>query len=85
LPLVAIFLSLLAGCKQQERRSPDVWAIVNGTEVKRDEVEKYYRSQVNPEGQEPSQEEALSLKLNVTDQLPLVAVSSHRRNRTESG
>jgi peptidyl-prolyl cis-trans isomerase SurA len=46
-----------------------VWATVNGTEIKRDEVEKYYRSQVNPEGQEPSQEEALSLKLNVLDQL----------------
>jgi len=66
---LAVVLSLLAGCKQQERRSPDVWAIVNGTEIKRDEVEKYYRSQVNPEGQEPSQEEALSLKLNVIEQL----------------
>ena len=43
--------------------------MVNGTEIKRDEVEKYYRSQVNPEGQEPSQEEALSLKLNVIEQL----------------
>lgn len=69
LPLLAIVLSVLTGCKQQERHSPDVWAIVNGTEIKRDEVEKYYRSQVNPEGQEPSQEEALSLKLNVIEQL----------------
>jgi len=43
--------------------------VVNGTEVKRDEVEKYYRTRVNPEGQEPSQEEALSLKLNVLDEL----------------
>jgi peptidyl-prolyl cis-trans isomerase SurA len=43
--------------------------MVNGIEIKRDEVEKYYRSQVNPEGQEPSQEEALSLKLNVIEQL----------------
>jgi len=66
---VAVVVSLLAGCKQQERHSPDVWAIVNGIEIKRDEVEKYYRSQVNPEGQEPSQEEALSLKLNVIEQL----------------
>jgi len=66
---LAVVLSLLVGCKQQEQRSPDVWAIVNGTEIKRDEVEKYYRSQVNPEGQEPSQEEALSLKLNVIEQL----------------
>jgi len=66
---VAVVVSLLAGCKQPERHSPDVWAMVNGIEIKRDEVEKYYRSQVNPEGQEPSQEEALSLKLNVIEQL----------------
>jgi len=32
-------------------------------------VDKYYRTRVNPEGQEPSQEEALSLKLNVLDEL----------------
>jgi peptidyl-prolyl cis-trans isomerase SurA len=68
-PAAALLLSLLSGCKQQEHHAADVWAVVNGTEIKRDEVEKYYRSQVNPEAQEPSQEEALSLKLNVVDQL----------------
>ncbi len=62
-------MSGLAGCKPSERHASDVWAVVNGTEIKRDEVEKYYRTQVNPEGQEPSQEEALSLKLNVIEQL----------------
>jgi peptidyl-prolyl cis-trans isomerase SurA len=46
-----------------------VWAVVNGKEIHRDEVDKYYRTRVNPEGQEPSQEEALSLKLNVLDEL----------------
>ena len=69
LPMAGLVFSVLAGCKQSEHHAADVWATVNGTEIKRDEVEKYYRSQVNPEGQEPSQEEALSLKLNVTDQL----------------
>ncbi len=69
LPLAGLAFSLLAGCKPSEHHAPDVWAVVNGTEIKRDDVEKYYRSQVNPEGQEPSQEEALSLKLNVLDQL----------------
>ena len=43
--------------------------MVNGNEIKRDAVEKYYRTRVNPEGQEPSREEALSLKLNVLDEL----------------
>jgi peptidyl-prolyl cis-trans isomerase SurA len=72
LPLVAvpaIFLFGGAGCNKQAHHAPDVWAVVNGQEIKRDEVEKYYRTRVNPEGQEPSQEEALSLKLNVLDEL----------------
>lgn len=46
-----------------------MWAVVNGKEIKRDEVEKYYRTRISPEGQEPSTEEALSLKLNVIDEL----------------
>ncbi len=56
-------------CKKQAPPAPDVWATVNGKEIKRDEVEKYYRSRVAPQGQEPSQEEALSLKLNILDEL----------------
>jgi peptidyl-prolyl cis-trans isomerase SurA len=69
LPLAGMLIAVLAGCKAPEHHSADVWAVVNGTEIKRDEVEKYYRSQINPEAQEPSQEEALSLKLNVLEQL----------------
>ncbi|HXY00161.1 MAG TPA: peptidylprolyl isomerase [Candidatus Limnocylindrales bacterium] len=64
-----MLLSVLAGCKQQEHHAPDVWAVVNGTEIKRDEVEKYYRSRINPEAQEASAEEVLSGKLNVIEQL----------------
>jgi peptidyl-prolyl cis-trans isomerase SurA len=69
LPLAALLSFGGAGCKQQAQPSADVWATVNGKEIKRDDVEKYYRTRVNPEGQEPSQEEALSLKLNVLDEL----------------
>jgi peptidyl-prolyl cis-trans isomerase SurA len=69
LPLAGALLFGLAGCKQEVQHSPDVWALVNGKEVKRDEVEKFYRTRVNPEGQQPSQEEVLSLKLNVLDEL----------------
>ena len=54
---------------QRAAEGADVWAVVNGQEIKRDDVDKYYRTRVNPEGQEPSQEEALSLKLNVLDEL----------------
>jgi peptidyl-prolyl cis-trans isomerase SurA len=69
LPLAGFLLLSMAGCKQEVQHSPDVWATVNGKEIKRDEVDKYYRTRVNPEGQEPSQEEVLSLKLNVLDEL----------------
>src|SRR5258708_26772128 len=57
------------GCNKQTQHAPDVWAVVNGKEIKREEVDKYYRTRVNPEGQEPSQEESLSQKLNVLDEL----------------
>ena len=69
LPLAALALPMVGGCNKQAQHAPDVWAVVNGKEIKRDEVDKYYRTRVNPEGQEPSQEEALSLKLNVLDEL----------------
>jgi peptidyl-prolyl cis-trans isomerase SurA len=61
--------SLASGCKKQEAPAPDVWAVVNGNPIHREEVEKYYRSRTNPESQEPSQEEGLSLKLSILDEL----------------
>jgi peptidyl-prolyl cis-trans isomerase SurA len=69
LPLAVVLFSVVGGCNKQTQHAPDVWAVVNGKEIKRDEVEKYYRTRVNPEGQEPSQEESLSLKLNVLEEL----------------
>lgn len=74
LPFAALLLFtaiifMANGCKNNAAPAADVWAVVNGKEIKRDEVEKYYRTRISPEGQEPSQEEALSLKLNVIDEL----------------
>jgi peptidyl-prolyl cis-trans isomerase SurA len=69
LPAAALVVCLFAGCKQQEHHAPDVWAVVNGTEIKRDEVEKYYKTRINPEAQQTSPEEVLSGKLNVVEQL----------------
>jgi peptidyl-prolyl cis-trans isomerase SurA len=66
---VLALLVSFAACNKESAPGPDVWATVNGKEIKRDEVEKYFRSRTNPEGQEPSQEEALSLKLNIMDEL----------------
>jgi peptidyl-prolyl cis-trans isomerase SurA len=69
LSLAAMACAAAAGCNKEARHAPDVWAVVNGKEIKRDEVDKYYRTRVNPEGQEPSLEESLSQKLNVLDEL----------------
>lgn len=59
-----------AGCKRDAAPSgPDVWAVVNGDQIHRAEAEKYYKSRLNPQSPTPSQEEALSLTLNVLDEL----------------
>ena len=72
--LVAILWLLSAlvcacGCQQQKSPSPNAWAVVNGKDIRQDDVEKYFRSRSNPEAQEPSHEEALSLKLSILDEL----------------
>jgi peptidyl-prolyl cis-trans isomerase SurA len=58
-----------AACKKEATPGPDVWATVNGKDISRAEVEKYFRTRVNPESPAPSQEEALSLKLSILDEL----------------
>jgi len=68
LMLVATLASL-AACKKASAPSPDVWAVVDGKEIRRDEVEKYFRTQVGPDNQPLSQEESLSLMLNILDGL----------------
>ena len=58
-----------AACKKEAAPGPDVWATVNGKDIYRAEVEKYFRTRVNAESPAPSQEEALSLKLSILDEL----------------
>lgn len=68
--LAALVACVLAsGCQQDTAPGPDVWASVNGKEIQRDDVDKIFRSRVNAEAPTPSQEEALSLKLNILDEL----------------
>ncbi len=61
--------ALAQSCRRDGPPSPDVWAVVNNHEIKKDEVEKVYRANTNNENPTPSQEEALSLKLSVLDEL----------------
>jgi peptidyl-prolyl cis-trans isomerase SurA len=65
----AVLAVLAAGCKKPEVVDANVWAVVDGTNITRAEVDKYYHTQLNPDAPEPSQDEALSLKLNVLDEL----------------
>jgi peptidyl-prolyl cis-trans isomerase SurA len=58
-----------AGCKHDSPPDANVWAVVNGEQIRRAEAEKYYKSRLNPQAPTPSQEEALSLTLNVLDEL----------------
>jgi peptidyl-prolyl cis-trans isomerase SurA len=65
---IIVAAGFVQGCRKNAAPSPDVWAVVNNHEIKQDEVNKYYQSAAataNPH----SQEEALSLKLNVLDDL----------------
>lgn len=67
--LLAVALVAGAACKKQAPPGPDVWAVVNGTEIKRDEVEKLYRSQLALDQPPPPHEQALSMKLAILDEL----------------
>jgi peptidyl-prolyl cis-trans isomerase SurA len=58
-----------AGCQRNAAPGPDVWASVDGKEIHREDVDKIFRSRANAEAPAPSQEEALSLKLSILDEL----------------
>jgi peptidyl-prolyl cis-trans isomerase SurA len=67
--LIVATLAWAGGCRKGEAPSPDVWAEVNGTQIQRSEVEQYYRTQSNPDAPTPSREEAMSMMLNILDNL----------------
>jgi peptidyl-prolyl cis-trans isomerase SurA len=70
LPLLAIAVCILiASCKREAAPEPDVWAVVNGKQIHRADVERAYRSRVNADAPDPSHEEALSLQINILDEL----------------
>ncbi|MDT8070072.1 MAG: SurA N-terminal domain-containing protein [Terriglobia bacterium] len=47
----------------------DVWAKVNGHKITKAEVDKYYRNQTEGQPQQPSDEQAASLKLSILREL----------------
>jgi peptidyl-prolyl cis-trans isomerase SurA len=67
--LAALLACAMASCRREVAPGPDVWAVVNGTEITRAEVEKDFRSRLTSESAPPSHEEALSLKLTILEEL----------------
>jgi peptidyl-prolyl cis-trans isomerase SurA len=70
--LLVVALAGLAGACQSKPAAPpvsaDAWAVVNGREITRDDVEKAYRRNLQAPPP-PSEEEAAAAKLEVLDQL----------------
>src|ERR1017187_80433 len=58
-----LFLAALAGCHKPP--SPDVMATVNGKDIQRADVEKYYKASLGDNPQEPSSEQANIVRLNI--------------------
>jgi peptidyl-prolyl cis-trans isomerase SurA len=64
-------LGLASACQSASGTSnlgPDVWASVDGRQITKADVEKAYRSSVDPTAS-PSEEEVLGAKLNLLDEL----------------
>ncbi|MGC4081986.1 MAG: peptidylprolyl isomerase [Vicinamibacterales bacterium] len=74
LPFVFALTTAAAACQSSPAApppappvSPDVWATVDGRDIRRDDIEKMFRRTTQP-GQAVSDEEALTAKLNLLDQ-----------------
>jgi len=66
--LLAATLLALPAC-QRKGSSPDVMARINGREITRAEVEKYFDNQTSGAPQQPTGEQASSLRLSILRQL----------------
>jgi peptidyl-prolyl cis-trans isomerase SurA len=65
--LLALMFAL-AGCNRQETGT-DALAKVNGEKITRDEVEKYFKNQTSNSPQQPTGDQAASLRLSILKQL----------------
>ena len=81
LVLATLAVCALASCKKEMAPGTDVWAVVNGKEIMRGDVEKNFRSRLNPDSPAPSHEEALSLKLSILDELINSEILLERANK----
>lgn len=74
LAVALVLTALVAACNQPggpasaPAPSASAWAVVNGREISRDDVDKAYR-RAAPEGTQPSDEEVYTAKLNLLNEL----------------
>src|SRR6185369_7874328 len=75
LPLLFALAAIAGACQSQPAAPPppppvsqDVWAVVDGREIRREDVEKAYRRASQP-NQAISEEEATAAKLNLLGQM----------------
>jgi peptidyl-prolyl cis-trans isomerase SurA len=61
-----ILLTTVAGCKRAP--NPNVWATVNGHPITKGEVEKYFQNKISAMPQQPTPDEASTLKLDILHQ-----------------
>jgi peptidyl-prolyl cis-trans isomerase SurA len=67
--LLVLAVCALVSCKKEIAPGPDVWAVANGKEIMREDVEKNFRSGRDSDSPALSSEETLSLKLSILDEL----------------
>jgi peptidyl-prolyl cis-trans isomerase SurA len=68
LPLGCLVLAAACSSKSAPPPSADAWAVVNGREIRRDDVEKAFRRTFDP-ALKPTEDQALSAKLGVLNDM----------------
>ncbi|MBI1941784.1 MAG: peptidylprolyl isomerase [Acidobacteria bacterium] len=67
--LTAACLALIPACSRKAAADADVWAEVDGKVIRRQLVERYYRTRMTAGSDASSPEQALSFKLNILNEL----------------
>lgn len=65
----ALAVAMACGGSGNAPSSPDVWAVVDGKELRRDHVERLYRTMLNSDAGTPTDEEALGAKLSILEDM----------------
>ena len=69
-----VFTGACGGANSAGPAAADVWAVVNGKELRRDHVERLYRTMLDPGAPAPTDEEALGAKLGILEDLSLIHI-----------